>query len=270
MLSVWVQDSRATQVSWSIQAPKSCTCTVSTSAPHGIREVESPVRRWVTPPSHQTGPEPSPECRLAYTHSPAPLARDVSSDTGTLSDTTLGPPPAQTAETGGPAPLVHDRLYAARAVRVSEQRASGLPQWSPYASTMYILHEALYPDLSVLPQDTFTRALVWYLRRRHRFRRPRKVRRSSRPIQDRISRDERLAGGTDRTVPGHWEGGLLGIGSHAKDAVTVRQAFTCTLRTGSAQLRHSLLYDQGPEMRGPVSSRNRRRCGCLTSIGIDG
>jgi IS30 family transposase len=51
--------------------------------------------------------------------------------------------------------------------------------------------------------------LARYLRRRHRFRRPHKVRRSSRPIQDLISIDERPQEVADRTVPEHWEGDLL-------------------------------------------------------------
>ena len=68
---------------------------------------------------------------------------------------------------------------------------------------MHILHKTFYPDFSVLPQSTFTRALVRHLSRPRRFRLPRKVRRSSRPIQDRNSRDERLTEWIDRTVPGH-------------------------------------------------------------------
>ena len=126
------------------------------------------------------------------------------------------------------------------------------------------------PTLYVLPRGTFKRELVRYLRRRHRFRRPRKVRLSSRPIQDLISIDERPVEVADRIVPGHWEGDLLvghanasALGTlverttrftllvplKAKDAATVRQAFARELRTLPAQLRRSLTYDQGPEMR---------------------
>jgi len=151
-----------------------------------------------------------------------------------------------------------------------EQIARGLPQRYPDEPTMRISHEAIYTYLYVLPRGAFKRELVRYLRRRHRFRRPRKVRRSSRPIQDLISIDERPAEVADRTVPGHWEGDLLvghanasALGTlverttrftllvplPAKDAVTVRQAFARELRTLPAQLRRSLTYDQGPEMR---------------------
>lgn len=151
-----------------------------------------------------------------------------------------------------------------------EQIARGLPQRYPHEPTMRISHEAIYTYLYVLPRGALKRELAHYLRRRHRFRRPRKVRLSSRPIQDLISIDERPQAVADRTVPGHWEGDLLvghanasALGTlverttrftllvplTAKDAVTVRQAFARELRTLPAQLRRSLTYDQGPEMR---------------------
>jgi len=151
-----------------------------------------------------------------------------------------------------------------------EQIARGLPQRYPDEPTMRISHEAIYTYLYVLPRGAFKRELARSLRHRHRFRRPRKVRLSSRPIQDLISIDERPAEVAARTVPGHWEGDLLvghanasALGTlverttrltllvplTAKDAVTVRQAFARELRTLPAQLRRSLTYDQGPEMR---------------------
>jgi len=151
-----------------------------------------------------------------------------------------------------------------------EQIARGLPQRYPDEPTMRISHEAIYTYLYVLPSGALKRELARYLRRRHRFRRPRKVRRSSRPIQDLISIDERPQEVADRTVPGHWEGDLLvghanasALGTlverttrftllvplKAKDAATVRHAFARELRTLPAQLRRSLTYDQGPEMR---------------------
>ena len=151
-----------------------------------------------------------------------------------------------------------------------EQIAHGLPQRYPDEPTMRISHEAIYTYLYVLPCGAFKRELARYLRRRHRFRRPRKVRLSSRPIQDLISIDERPPTVADRTVPGHWEGDLLvghanasALGTlverttrftllvplKAKDALTVRRAFAREVRTLPAQLRRSLTYDQGPEMR---------------------
>lgn len=158
-----------------------------------------------------------------------------------------------------------------------EPIAHGLLQRYPDDPTMRISHEAIYPDLYVLPGRAVKRELARYLRRRHRFRRPHTVRRSSRPIQDLISIDERPKEVADRTVPGHWEGDLLvghakasALGTlverttrftllvplTAKDAVTVRRAVTRELRTRPAQLRRSRTYDQGPEMRDLIFPRN--------------
>jgi IS30 family transposase len=85
-----------------------------------------------------------------------------------------------------------------------------------------------------------------------------------------VSIDERPAEVADRTVPGHWEGDLLvghanasALGTlverttrftllvplTAKDATAVRRAFAREVRTLPAQLRRSLTYDQGQEMR---------------------
>ena len=168
-------------------------------------------------------------------------------------------------------PRLRTAVFTLLAQRWSpEQIARGLPQRYPHEPTMRISHEAIYTYLYVLPRGTFKRELVRALRRRHRFRRPRKVRLSSRPIQDLISIDERPAEVADRTVPGHWEGDLLVGHANAsalgtlverttrftvlvplkpKDAATVRQAFARERRTLPAQLRRSLTYDQGPEMR---------------------
>jgi IS30 family transposase len=170
---------------------------------------------------------------------------------------------------------VHARLRAAvlhlLAHRWSpEQIAHGLPQRYPDDPTMRISHEAIYTYLYVLPRGAFKRELARYLRRRHRFRRPHKVRLSSRPVQDIVSLDERPAEVADRTVPGHWEGDLLvghanasALGTlverttrftlliprKAQDATAVRRAFAREVRGLPAQLRRSLTYDQGQEMR---------------------
>lgn len=168
-------------------------------------------------------------------------------------------------------PRLRTAVFALLAQRWSpEQIARGLPQRYPDEPTMRISHEAIYTYLYVLPRGAFKRELVRYLRQRHRFRRPRKVRLKPRPIQDIVSIDERPAEVADRTVPGHWEGDLLvghanasALGTlverttrftllvplTAKDAASVRQAFARELRTLPAQLRRSLTYDQGQEMR---------------------
>ena len=59
------------------------------------------------------------------------------------------------------------------------QIAHGLLQRYPHDPTMRISHEAIDTYRYVLPRGAFKRELARYLRRRHRFRRPRKVRPSS-------------------------------------------------------------------------------------------
>ena len=151
------------------------------------------------------------------------------------------------------------------------QIAQGLAQRYPRDATMRLSHETLYTYLYVLPRGQLKRELTRYLRHHHRVRRPRRPqRRSTRPIQDLISIEERPAEVAARTVPGHWEGDLLmgrrnasALGTlverttrftllvplRAKDATTVRQALAREVRTLPQQLRRSLTYDQGQEMR---------------------
>lgn len=152
-----------------------------------------------------------------------------------------------------------------------EQIAIGLRQDYPTDRTMRLSHETIYTYLYVLGRGQLKRELIRYLRQRHHVRRPRqKRRRSTRPIQDLISIEERPAEVADRIVPGHWEGDLLMgrrnasalgilverttrftilVPLRAKDATTVRQAFARELRTLPQQLKRSLTYDQGQEMR---------------------
>src|SRR6266545_191318 len=168
-------------------------------------------------------------------------------------------------------PRLRTEVFTLLAQRWSpEQIARGLRQRYPDEPAMQISHEAIYTYLYVLPRGTLKREVIRYLRRRHRFRRPHKVRLKPRPIQEFISIDERPGEVADRTVPGHWEGDLLvgqanasALGTlverttrftllvplTARDAATVRQAFARELRTLPAQLRRSLTYDQGQEMR---------------------
>src|SRR5205807_1625291 len=103
-------------------------------------------------------------------------------------------------------PRLRTAVFTLLAQRWSpEQIARGLRQRYPDEPTMRISHEAIYTYLYVLPRGTLKRELISYLRRRHRFRRPHKVRLKPRPIQDFISIDERPAAVANRTVPGHWE-----------------------------------------------------------------
>jgi len=152
-----------------------------------------------------------------------------------------------------------------------EQIARGLLQRYPTDPTMRVSPETLYTYLYVLPRGQLKRALIRALRRRHHVRRPRtRSRRSTHPVQDMLSIEERPPEVATRTVPGHWEGDLL-VGRRnasalgtlverttrftllvplaAKDAATVRRAFARELRTLPQQVRRSLTYDQGQEMR---------------------
>ena len=105
------------------------------------------------------------------------------------------------------------------------------------------------------PQD---RVFAW--------RRPHKVRLSSRPVQDIVRINERPAEVADRTVPSHWEGDLLVghanasalgrltrftllIPLKAKDAPAIRRAFAREVRGLPAHFLRSLTYDQGQKMR---------------------
>ena len=152
-----------------------------------------------------------------------------------------------------------------------EQIARGLVQRYPTDRTMRVSPETLYTYLYVLPRGQLKRALIRALRRGHHVRRPRtRVRRSTHPVQDMLSIEERPAEVAARIIPGHWEGDLL-VGRRnasalgtlverttrftllvplaAKDAATVRRAFARELRTLPQQVRRSLTYDQGQEMR---------------------
>ena len=152
-----------------------------------------------------------------------------------------------------------------------EQIARGLIQRYPTDTTMRVSPETLYTYLYVLPRGQLKRTLTDALRHHHRVRRTRgRSRRPTNPVQDMLSIEERPAAVATRTVPGHWEGDLL-VGRRnasalgtlverttrftvlvplaAKDATTVRQAFTRELRTLPQQVRRSLTYDQGQEMR---------------------
>ena len=136
---------------------------------------------------------------------------------------------------------------------------------------MSISHESIYTYLYVLPRGTLKKELIHYLRQKHNVRFPRQKRRlKSSPIQDIVSIEERPKEVAERCVPGHWEGDLLigqlnrsALGTlverttrftllvhlHAQDAASVRRAFARELQTLPKQLKRSLTYDQGKEMR---------------------
>jgi len=152
-----------------------------------------------------------------------------------------------------------------------EQIANYLKKRYPKNPDMQISHESIYTYLYVLPRGSLKKELIHYLRRKHNVRFPRKKhRRKSSPIQDIVSIEERPKEVAHRSVPGHWEGDLLigplnrsALGTlverttrftilvHLKsqDAASVRRAFAKELKTLPSQLKRSLTYDQGKEMR---------------------
>ena len=155
-----------------------------------------------------------------------------------------------------------------------EQIAHGLRQRYPDDPTMRISHEAIYTYLYVLPRDAFKRDLARYLRRRHRFRRSRKVRLSSRPVQDIVSIDDRPSEVADRTVPGHWEGDLL-VGHANASALgtlverTTRFTLLVPLKAKDAWPCAGLLPGKcvpcPPNSAGPSRTTRARRCGSIGS-----
>ena len=151
-----------------------------------------------------------------------------------------------------------------------EQIAKRLKILYPNDMSMHISHETIYAYVYIHPRNNLKRLLLFYLRRKHKYRRTRnKERRKSRPIQDFISIDQRPVEVNSRKVPGHWEGDLLMGAQNAsaigtlverttrilflvklqnKDAVAVRQAFTRKFSYLPQSLKRSLTYDHGQEM----------------------
>lgn len=152
-----------------------------------------------------------------------------------------------------------------------EQIAKELSIRYPNHPLMNVSHESIYTYLYALPRGQLKQALISCLRQRHHTRRVRNKRRlKTNPIQDIISIEERPLEVRDRTIPGHWEGDLImghnnasALGTlvervtrftllvplKAKDAFSVRSAFSRELKTLPQQLKRSLTYDQGQEMR---------------------
>lgn len=135
---------------------------------------------------------------------------------------------------------------------------------------MQVSHETIYAYVYVHPRRHLKRQLLYYLRRRHKYRRTKnKERKKSRPIQDFISIDERPPEVNARKIAGHWEGDLImgvfnksAVGTlverttrmtfivkiKSKDADAVRKVFTRKFNRLPANLKKSLTYDQGQEM----------------------
>ncbi len=144
----------------------------------------------------------------------------------------------------------------------------------PHDMDMRISHEAIYRYIYVLPRGTLKTTLIKALRQERRYRR-KKYGRKGNPeetrgkIADMLSIEERPREVADRSITGHWEGDLI-MGKHkktalgtlverttrytilvplkAKDAESVRRAYTKELGSLPKEIAKTLTYDQGKEM----------------------
>jgi IS30 family transposase len=135
---------------------------------------------------------------------------------------------------------------------------------------MRVSHETIYRSLFVQTRGVFKAELTAHLRRGGYMRR---MRSSMRPgqtsIVDGISIHQRPAEVEDRAVPGHWEGDLLMGGNSSqiatlverhsrfvmlikadsKETLTVTRAIAKKIRQLPAELRRTLTWDRGNELR---------------------
>jgi IS30 family transposase len=133
-------------------------------------------------------------------------------------------------------------------------------------------YETIYTALYTMPRGQLRSSLLALMRRRHRARRPRRGKdgRSKPSIPEMTLIDQRPVEVQMRLIPGHWEGDLMiGKGNLSQVGTLVErttlfvalvklssskadvaaQAFTEILNRFDSQLRRSMTYDQGPEMR---------------------
>ena len=133
-------------------------------------------------------------------------------------------------------------------------------------------YETIYTALYTMPRGHLRSSLLALMRRRHRARRPRRGKdgRAKPSIQEMTLIDLRPVEVQMRLIPGHWEGDLIiGRGNlsqvgtlverttlfvalvklSSSKADTTAQAFTEILNRFDSQLRRSMTFDQGSEMR---------------------
>ncbi len=153
-----------------------------------------------------------------------------------------------------------------------EQIAGRLRREFPDDAEMRVSTETIYQSLYVQSRGALRRDLTRCLRTGRALRRPcRQPGQRKNRIPNMINISERPARADDRAVPGHWEGDLIigkrnltAIGTlverttgytmlmHLPDgykAEQVRDALAAKIQTLPSQLRASLTWDQGPEMR---------------------
>ena len=186
----------------------------------------------------------------------------------------------QRARRPKPRKLDNDRLHARIEQDLTdkwspEEIAGRLRQEFPDDRSMQVSHETIYRALFIQGKGALRTELTACLRTGRAIRRPRKRvdGRSSpdRRIPDKVMISERPAEADDRAVPGHWEGDLI-LGAHNRsavgtlveratrfvillhlpgphDAAAFQDAVVEAMGALPAQLRRSLAWDQGLEMR---------------------
>lgn len=133
-------------------------------------------------------------------------------------------------------------------------------------------YETIYNSLYAMPCGHLRSSLLKLMRRRHRARRPHRGHKGPQkpPIPEMVLIDQRPSEAAERLIPGHWEGDLIiGKGNRSQVGVLVERktlflalvrldstradhvapAFAQILNRFDSQLRRSLTFDQGSEMR---------------------
>lgn len=169
-------------------------------------------------------------------------------------------------------PGLRDRVAAKLADDWSpEQIAGWLAQCHDREHGSYVSHETIYRSLFVPARDVLDKALTRHLRRRRTMRRSRKATTGNQrrgQIRNAVSIRHRPAEAEDRTVPGHWEGGLLTgtkdshiatiVERHSryvmlvrvasKDTTSVVASLTTRIKAFPSGLMLSLTWDRGTEL----------------------
>jgi IS30 family transposase len=133
-------------------------------------------------------------------------------------------------------------------------------------------YETIYTTLYAMPRGQLRSNLLALMRRRHHARRPQRGHQGPQkpPIPEMTLIDQRPSEIDARLIPGHWEGDLIiGQANHSQVGVLVErstlfvalvelpsskadriaQAFSGILQRFDSQLRRSMTFDQGSEMR---------------------
>jgi len=171
---------------------------------------------------------------------------------------------------------IHSRLWVEVTARLEanwspQQISRSLKEEYPGEPSMQVSHETIYLSLYVQSRGLLRKELTKHLRRRHQIRQPKRHEPTNRgKIKDMLNISQRPAEAADRAVPGHWEGDLLlgtpttAIGTLVErstrfvmlfklpsgiNAESARRGLTEKIVTLPENLRRSLAWDQGREMK---------------------